>query len=59
MRKTSYRGDVDAYIERLQFLNEKAGLTRTSLLDVIRDELSAKIIRMLLMCEHMNFDFSI
>src|SRR5947209_3802691 len=56
MQNMKYKGDIIAYLDRLRFLNERAGITKAALTDVVRKAFPNEIIWILLICGGIDMD---
>jgi hypothetical protein len=56
MQNAKYKGDIEAYVDKVKFLNERAGVTKAALRDIIRKALPEAVVRMLPMCGGMDTD---
>ena len=56
MQNMKYKGDIMAYLNRLQFLNERASITKAALRNIVHKALPNEIIWMLPICGGMDMD---
>src|SRR4051794_19014151 len=56
MQNTKYKDNIVAYLDRLQFLNKHADISKAALRNVVHKVLSDAIIQILPMCESMDSD---